>query len=93
MEQGDSPFLFTVGSAMTTRDALAFQTFTLTAETDENGTVTDAGANKVAPRSSKTFTFTPNPGCTAGGVTVNGVPVAAENGSYTFETVVADATL
>ncbi len=67
-------------------------TYTITASSGANGTVSPAGASTVASGGSKTYTITPSTGYAIASVLVNGTSVGAVN-TYTFSNVTANQTI
>ncbi|NLD61127.1 DUF1565 domain-containing protein [Candidatus Sumerlaeota bacterium] len=70
----------------------AIDTFTITASTGENGTITPSGEVTVNYGADQTFNFAANTGYHVAKVLVDGAEVAIAD-SYTFEDVVADHTI
>ena len=90
----DAQFLYHVGkTGMTTRDELAFQTFTLTASKEGEGTITPAGESVLAPRGDASVTFAPAAGYHVASVTVDGAAVQNPGTSYPFTGVTEDHTI
>jgi hypothetical protein len=71
------------------------KTYTITATTGANGTITPIGATTVNCGANQTFTITPANGYEINQVLVNGVnnPAAVAAGSYTFVNVTANQTI
>ena len=91
---GDTQFIFSVADkAMLTRDKLKFTHFTINATAGNNGSISNAGETAIAPLGNQTYFFTPNSGYAVDQVTVNEAPVTITNNSYTFNNVLADATI
>ncbi|WP_458008555.1 glycoside hydrolase family 9 protein [Flavobacterium sp. PL002] len=67
-------------------------TYTITATTGANGTISPLGASSITSGSGKTYTITPNTGYQIDAVTVNGVSVGAV-ASYAFANVTANQTI
>ena len=68
------------------------KTYTVTASTGGNGSITPSGGVKVVSGASRTFTITPNTGYHVAYVKVDGVSVGAVT-SYTFNNVTANHTI
>ena len=71
------------------------QTYTITAQAEEGGSIEPQGNVQVTEGGSKTFTFTANDGYVISQVLVDGSndPTAVANGSYTFSNVTANHTI
>lgn len=69
------------------------KTFTITAVSGGNGSISPSGSIAVAKGDSKTFTFTPNSGYVISQVTVDGTAVTVTDGKYTITDVQADMTI
>lgn len=67
-------------------------TYTLTASTGANGTVTPAGTTTVSSGASQTYTITPSTGYSVATLTVDGSSVTPAT-SYTFSNVTANHTI
>ena len=67
-------------------------TYTITASSGANGTVSPAGASSVASGTAKTYTITPNSGYRVASVLVDGASVGAVT-TYTFGNVTANHTI
>jgi hypothetical protein len=72
--------------------SFAIDTFTISASSDANGTISPSGAVTVDYGTSPTFTITPNDGYHIADVSVNGASVGAVS-SYTFNNVAANQTI
>ena len=68
-------------------------TFTITATSGPNGTITPSGAVTVNQGASQLFTFTPNTGYIISVVTVNGFVQSPTLSSFTFTNVQANGTI
>jgi uncharacterized protein (DUF2141 family) len=70
-------------------------TYTITASSDENGTITPNGTITVNQGNDQEFTFTPNNGYQIAQVLIDGnnEPQAIVNGYYTFENITEDHTI
>ena len=79
-------------SASVTKTTTAAPTFTITATTGTNGTVTPAGISTVTSGTSKTYTITPSTGYQIASLIIDGSAVAAAS-SYTFSNVTANHTI
>lgn len=67
-------------------------TYTITASTGANGTISPLGASSISSGAGKTYTITPNPGYQVDAVMVNGISVGAVT-SYVFANVTANQTI
>jgi hypothetical protein len=67
-------------------------TFTITASSGANGTVSPAGASSSASGTSRTYTITPNSGYRVASVLVDGTSVGAVT-TYTFSNITANHTI
>jgi endoglucanase len=67
-------------------------TYTITATTGANGTISPLGASTVTRGASKVYTITPSAGYKVDAVTVNGVSVGAVT-TYTFANVTSNQTI
>ena len=67
----------------------AINTFTITASAGANGSISPSASTTVNYGASRTFTITPNTGCTVASVTVDGTALASPVTSYTFSNVTA----
>ena len=89
----DSTTKFTMpGKAVEVKANYEINTYTITATTDSNGTVSPQGSSTVNYGDSKRFDFTANAGYHIKDVTVDGTSVGAVT-SYTFDNVTADHTI
>jgi uncharacterized repeat protein (TIGR02543 family) len=72
--------------------SFAINTFTITASSGPNGSISSAGTVTVNYGATPTYTFTANPGYQVGAITVDGVNAGFGN-SYTFAPVMANHTI
>ena len=79
----------------TIRAVFSRLSYTITATSDPNGTITPSGAISVFHGNNQTFSFTPNTGYLTQMVLVNGVnnPTAVANGTHTFTNVTGPQTI
>ncbi len=68
------------------------ETFTITASSGANGTISPTGAVIADKNTDKTFTITPSTGYVVNSITVNGVVVASGN-TFTFTNITANQTI
>jgi len=69
------------------------KTFTITASSGENGTISPSGGTTVTYGSNQVFTFTPDTGYEVNTVTIDGEATTVTGNTYTFTNVIADHTI
>ncbi len=72
--------------------SFAINTYTITASSDSNGTISPSGVQTFNFGDSQTYTFTPNTGYHVANVLVDSVPVGSP-ASYTFDSISANHTI
>jgi ligand-binding sensor domain-containing protein len=82
----------TGGSGIWRRPLSELTIYTITAGAGPGGTITPQGNYVMAPASTRSFSFVPNPGYVVGRVVVDGVAVDSVSG-YTFTNVTANHSL
>ncbi|MBL0012211.1 MAG: hypothetical protein IPP30_00135 [Flavobacterium sp.] len=94
---GSGTFTFSnVSAAHTISASFSLRTFTITASTGANGSITPLGATNVNCGANQTYTITPSSSCyQIATVLVNGVnnPTAVSSGTFTFTNVTAAHTI
>ena len=82
----------TMRSAKTVTATFSINTFSITASTGSNGSVTPSGVTTVSYNGSQAYSITPSTGYHVTGVLVDGTPVGAVT-SYNFTNVIANRTI